>query len=526
MCYIAYVKGGFNMDAFKDLASGGDATSMFLLGCLGLFGAFLILGVFWGFIRGGKRATLRLITVVIAMVLALICTPMFTGAGFASFGGMATDMASNMAEEQGIAVTTELMASITSIVLGLVNILVFIVMYFVMKWITWIVYAVLAHIFAPKHNKHTGEKHKKYRLVGVGVGIVTGIVFFAFFMIPVNGILQGFDEVASYKASTARTTRSTTEGIAGQLENAQLEVIEINKSIKKNAYATVTKFSGMQMLGKWGLGYLMTTGDVHLRDEIIRIGQVAVVDGAGVIAKFITVNDENDGDIMATMNSLDDYDIERLANILDVVTNTNGVGGVMRGVVNAFFGEQLDMVKGYVDEIDEQFTGAIRTEVENMRSKVDGYKSQLDGLLAELESYNATDILDSTDANDYVNNFLDFLLAGGDFDQFREMLGQFAPDLTEQLGGLNSTITDLQSSVAQIRTKIETIKTQIDDLFAKIDEALAIVDVLKANVTEILEQLQQSPKNAKIEWQKPLEEIQKAFKFFGNLNIDGFDIFS
>jgi len=145
-------------------------------------------------------------------------------------------------------------------------------MYFVMKILTWIVYAIIAHNFAPKYAKRDiadkkakapKVKLKRYRLAGLGIGVVTGLVFFAFFMMPVMGLMDAYNAVAKHKtefggySKSTRTAIINEDGDAKDIIKIQNTIVKSNDQIQASAFGKITKFTGMQLLAKGGTTHLM-----------------------------------------------------------------------------------------------------------------------------------------------------------------------------------------------------------------------------------------------------------------------------
>ena len=159
------------------------------LAFLGFFLFLIIGGIIFGLIRGLRRATLRLITVVIAGVVAIFATPLFVG--------LVPADAMYMIEEMlyGIPVSA---AFVTGLITVLFNLIVFIGVFLIFSAIAWIVYAIVGR---NAYTDSKGRPRKRRRLLGALVGVVQSLVIFALLMIPfygtfnmVNGAVGVFNE--------------------------------------------------------------------------------------------------------------------------------------------------------------------------------------------------------------------------------------------------------------------------------------------------------------------------------------------
>lgn len=294
-------------------------------------------GVFWGMMRGGKRATIRLVTVIIGLSIALLLTPAvskaFINVKIPVLGKSLTSLIDgalndNLGEE-AVAATGGLSDLAIACAVVVINIVMFFILYFAFKCISWIVYAILAAKFAPKYKtkkikgiKEPREKNKRYRWWGIGVGAVTGLVFFGFLMIPVNGAFHTLDQIATYKPSFANYEKierlnGTEQGFAKDTlvirhSATNLEEIdengmagtfvkvhefirdEINTPLQNGFYGKIMKYTGFQGMSGASLGYMMNVRGgghkINLRNDIINIGKLAG-DGIAVAVEFTREGD-------------------------------------------------------------------------------------------------------------------------------------------------------------------------------------------------------------------------------------------
>jgi|GEM_PF-2855683 len=262
-----------------------------MLGLLGLLGLFLVLGMFFGAVRGFKKAGIRLATVVVALTLALLLTPLFSGmiknvqvGDMGTVGEITADKV--FMGEMGQDIRKEVPGIedfVLNFAIAVVNFVMFIALYFVFKFISWIVYFILTKVFLKNQTKKERKLNPmhKHRLLGCLVGIVTGFVFFAFLMIPLNGMIQGFDEVATYGKSAQFAGVAAVED--GNLDDEKFTLGDVvgkdglNDQIQSSIYGRVTRYTGMQQLGKFGVRYLSRVDkNFNLADDMVSGGKIGM----------------------------------------------------------------------------------------------------------------------------------------------------------------------------------------------------------------------------------------------------------
>ena len=271
---------------------------------------FIVWGAIWGAIRGGKRAVIRMCTVIVALSLALLFTPLISrlfvsitipGLGYSAGGfiesqffssGVGADIAEDAA---GIVSFARGMAVV------IINFIMFFVLFYLFKCLSWIVYFFLARRFAPIVRKSDIDANsdevptKRYRWAGVGIGIATGVIFFVFAMIPITGTMRAFDQVATHRTAFGAVTDETREYIreqdnfASTLLTAEEYIRSANRQIQNSFFGRFSKYTGMQWFGGFSMGYLSQVqaggGGVNVRNDIVNAGRVTM-DAVAIAAEF------------------------------------------------------------------------------------------------------------------------------------------------------------------------------------------------------------------------------------------------
>jgi len=363
---------------------GMSIVSGVMLGVLGLLLIFILIGALFGMMRGGKRTLIRLATVVVGLSIALLMTPVFAKAfmgvkipfGVNKTGG---EYIEELLFESGTgadiaAAQPEIVDFTKACAVVLVSLVVFFLSYFIFKWLSWLVYFFLARKFAPKVKKTRSvdeegkesfdeQKTKKSRWWGLGAGVLTGLVFFAFFMIPITGTLQTLDKMASYTPTFANYSSASSADDDGIKKTLNI-IKDYNTQIQTSAAGRITKYTGIQGVGSWGVSYLSIVRakkhSVNLRSDLIRIAHVAQ-DGMAVAADV-----QRDGDLITKFEKdWKQKDYEELKKIVDKVFKIGLVQLIFKyseGVIDAIEeNETLNGVGSFIeDEGDRaEFTSAL-----------------------------------------------------------------------------------------------------------------------------------------------------------------------
>ena len=188
----------------------------------GLFAMFLILGVLLGLRRGLVKAAIRIATIIISCVLVVflvqpITTAILT-ADLSSAGLVVGDVPVTTINDtivnyigsmggvaQLLATSPTLVAVINSIPAMLVNMLLFVVLFFIIKGILYFVDIIINKIVIKKDS----DKPKR-RIWGAVVGGVQGIICFLFVFIPIAGTMNMLDETMELVDASKTTVQETS----------------------------------------------------------------------------------------------------------------------------------------------------------------------------------------------------------------------------------------------------------------------------------------------------------------------------
>lgn len=328
---------------------------------LSLLGVFVLFGALFGMGRGVKRAGLRLGIFVGLLVVALLLTPVVAGGllgiNISINGQTPTEWVDSLSDNLVVMLQESLgqyMAPFgpyikeyaVGLVLAFLNIILFFLMYIVIKIISWIIYAIVARFVAPKRDKD-GNKNKKHVWWGALVGMVQGVLLFVLFLLPIHGVIGVVNQAAQYQDKAGQDTQPqavTTSAYDDDDNNSQIDLSEVfakvNDSMK--TYNNVMRYSGLQFLSNKAFAYQLTVR-VKGSDSINLVHDINT-------AWELYVDSENLGTVIQKVGDIaDTYDFSLL---------TAKDYQILRNYVNKAFDIQLlhiaDHILGDLDDIFNQ----------------------------------------------------------------------------------------------------------------------------------------------------------------------------
>ncbi len=257
------------------------------LAFLVVLGLFVLFGILFGLGRGLKRSSIRLLTVLGFMLLAFFFTPLTAdwvfGWNISLGGNTPKEWVDELVQYLQDSNTVEYLAPVipyvgefaVALALALVNMVLFLVLYLVLKPLSWIVYTIIAHHAAPKKDAD-GNKVKKHAWAGGLVGLVQGLVLFFFFMLPFNGILGVVNQVATYEpVNSDQTVQTQSVNDAESSNPDDYDVIAIAQQVDSatTVYTNILRYTGMEFLTKQAFRYetmvrLSDGTQIQIRDDL------------------------------------------------------------------------------------------------------------------------------------------------------------------------------------------------------------------------------------------------------------------
>jgi len=330
---------------------------------LGLFIVALVAGILWGMKRGFKKSLFRFGLLAIAIILAFFLAPPIAGLfaninlfflndGYGNSMGL-RDWIYYQADNtvDGSADLPQLLAFLSALPIALASMLVFLALFILFRFISWIFFAIFANKVVKgqrkvKRDERTAngmEKFEvrqtpKHRTLGALVGLITGFVIFLFFFSPVNGALGTMNQLATFEPST-ETTRpvqmfnrdinplaSISEGLYGT-----------NRDVQRSPYGLVSRFTGLQAMSTPLFDYLTTVRmrgfrNISLRRDLVRTSQV-MTDFVAIYQNFFYEDNES-RDAMEVLATLDDRYYELIETTIHNVFSL-GITRLLTSSMNA-----------------------------------------------------------------------------------------------------------------------------------------------------------------------------------------------
>ncbi len=255
---------------------------------------FFILAQFLlGAIRGLKKSTFRLVWVLVWGILCLIFSGIIAKAlvninieflHLSVNGETASTLpqyiqmlmaSSNEDVAQMMTDNPKIFELCTQIAISVLNLVFFEVLFWVVKWLLWPIWAILARVFFKKkkyvYEEETGKtrlsNQKKHGFLGALVGIGTGLVIAIFAFMPVAGLTNAI--IALDQATTIEYDGATQPGIVTQNAGEYLDYIY---AYKNSYFAKGLKYTGLETVQNAGVKVLTTTNfegnKINLEQEI------------------------------------------------------------------------------------------------------------------------------------------------------------------------------------------------------------------------------------------------------------------
>lgn len=350
----------------------------------------LIIGFLLGMMRGSRRAMLRLILVVLCLVAAFCLKGVITDMV------MQLDIDGQTAEQYIVSQLPEELASLGDLIMPIVTLIVmavvFLVLFFGIKFVSWLIIFPICKIFVKKaRKKEDGSYGNKHPLIGGIVGLVQGAAVALVLCVMLNGLFYNMANVVEAvgtddlqgDSSYAMAVYADSEGPAASIDesggNQPLASVDVTKML-----AEYKKSNVCQMIN--------STGGVKIFDAVVTIkteddrqltltGQLDALSGLVKMAKELAAigNMEMKGGLSGDVAT----DITSIFNKLDDICNA--LSDESKQTMN-------DIVKVVADNFLPEGTGFDLTilNFETVNFKNEGQ------VIAELSSYKEEDFANLT----------------------------------------------------------------------------------------------------------------------------------
>ncbi len=255
---------------------------------IGILCAFLIFGMFWGLVRGFKKSLFRGLWLVVLAMIMFFLTPTISNAicnlnlDFLNLTIMGEPFHSIydgiyailMQQEQiadVVANNPEIIPLIEELIVLLLNTIMFPILFWVAKIVTWPIWAIIAAIIFKKKKimvagKKKVMKTKKYRLLGAMVGVVAGVVVMTVTMMPINGTVKLIQEVDAIEYHASENGEGIITSMLGD------EYMQYLNAYNDTIIAKAMKYTGIAGISNGMYNFLSTKKindqKVVLSDEV------------------------------------------------------------------------------------------------------------------------------------------------------------------------------------------------------------------------------------------------------------------
>ncbi len=193
----------------------------FVLGMIVITVLPILIGIIMGLIRGIKRSVARIVTIVVCAVIAgLLC-------------GVVGNAVVKIEIEEGVTVlqymcdmVTEAMQGVdlsqilVPFVQGIVNVIVFVLLFAALLFLTWIIVAPICNAIIRRGEKRKVKPVKKHRLIGSLLGAVQGFAVAIVVCMALSGLLTNLGKLSALASDVSGTVPETA---AVQSESAPSE---------------------------------------------------------------------------------------------------------------------------------------------------------------------------------------------------------------------------------------------------------------------------------------------------------------
>lgn len=438
-----------------------------------LFAVMLIVPILMGAFRGVKKSAFRLVWVVVfsalgfafmALISNAIVNADITVLNLEVNGTIATTIpqyieltisASNPDLAQLIADNVEVLKLVVALVVSVINLFIIVIWYWVVKWLLWPAWAIIAHfVFKTKTvknskivkdghviaEKQTVVKQKKYAWAGALIGLAMGVISIMFTAIPLAGIS---DTLIKIEQATATV----------QADGQKQGILTKNLGENADAIYIYTNSPAGKVLGAVGVNQVSTAMAKVIASVNSNGVKTSALDEVVSIASIA-----NDAQILTETNfealTKEEWSttIPKIESVADKVLSMGLLNSVYDTVVPYIIDNMLQD-PDYFIKIPESENGILNELVVK--------------LLTELKTIKATDIKnDILIAIDMLNDVNDSNLLTEIIQNNELTLEFFQLNITDQLGtNLNDKLFEMQTASRFLPICIESgVKYLCDEL--------------------------------------------------------------
>ena len=302
----------------------------------GIFALFILVGLFWGLIRGLKKSTFRLSWILVCAVVLFFLTPIITkwvmginlsflnikvnGVAVATITELVTVLLSNISGFGSILTKSpETVDMLLTLVTLFINAFVYVILFWVVKIVLWPIWSILALIFI-KRKDAEGNKKPKHRLFGGIVGGFLGLFVGATTLMPVMGVFSIVNEVE--KETSKTYTVKVVNAETGEEEQQTVTGGQITQLLGEDAMKYINAYSDSfvsKILKYTGVEFITNATYSGLSSATINENRIVLKDEVKTILK--TVSSVNDLSNIDTRNLTKEQITQIITSAKTVVNN-------------------------------------------------------------------------------------------------------------------------------------------------------------------------------------------------------------
>lgn len=349
---------------------------------IGLFIIILLAGFLFGVARGFNKSIVRLLLVLAMLVISFYVTPLFSkwvmtlnitnfgiqieGETVTTVAELITNLLNSIPEVADLTGTPAYATIVEVLPQMIVNIVLFVVFFYLLRAISMIIYWIIAGVC---FNKKKTEGKNKHRLLGSVVGVVQSFVVFLVLLVPCVGVINTLghmETLTTTPAATASTMSTTQETPTEEESNGITETVNtINEIIDAYNDTWVAKMLHSVKLDK-ACDYVFDELTTIEKDNVQYNLEEEVASIVVVYQDIVKLQDAGGLDLNKKEN------IEILQTIIEDVYKSKFGASLIN--------DALDIaIQKWTMDPPETFMGIAKPEI-------DGYQEVLDDLLQKLAS--------------------------------------------------------------------------------------------------------------------------------------------
>ena len=455
-----------------------------------VFAVFLVIGFLLG-LKGLKKSGVRFTCFIVAILIALFITPVVSKAVMniqvtvdsskITLNDYVLQMINSVPEIGDItskSPTIQKLISNFPIMIG--NIFVFVILSYILSFLSWIVYLVFASVINKnyKAKAENGNKIKKHRLFGGLIGAFQALLLVGITFLPVCGFANIINQIQNTASAEMVETVETNATSKLLDENLPEEVKVIIDAYNSSALSAVGNIFGLgDKLFNDIASVKVDDTKIALRDEIINLSKV--YDNASFLLNM-----------QITPENISSLDYDKLITATNYVFDSNILKSALPDFFNYFFDELLerDDVKNNKDLVD--ILNVIKGDITKDNKTVENLKNEVNCVLNLMKSMSKSGIMDELPLGDReatTDNLVNILniLSKDNKKSFNELI-----DICFESKILNRCVVyGLSTAVYKLEDELKELTKDDSIILTKLDLKDTSLVVKKAEVKSLISSL-------------------------------------